>query len=123
MQARRQRARKRREVGLDLPVGWHALARRRAEAIEVLLQVACCPQFVEGGIEVGREQGSAADLAVAVDRVDQLLGHDALGFGIALAAGSGSEARSRMRRGWGGRQHAHGSAGGVVQVGAQAAGA
>ena len=112
------------QIRFDLPVGWRARrAGGRAEAVEVLLQLTGGPQLVEGGVEIAGEQGSAAGLSMATDCLDQVLGQDALGFGVALAPRSGAEGDRGMRHRWRDRQHAHRGAGCVVQVGAQAAGA
>ena len=126
MVARRQRPGQRRQVGLELPIARHGLASAWPEAVEVGLEMAGCPQLVEGHVEVTGEQRGATGLAVAGNLHHQMLGDYPLGFGIALTA----LARARREHDRGGyrdrrpdRQCADRLARRFVQLGTQSAGA
>jgi hypothetical protein len=111
-----------RQIGLDLPVGGQAIARTGVQAIQVGLEVASGPQLVEGGVQVAHQERGAAGLAMMADRLDELFGQQALGFGIAFAAfrllpsGDGQLGVEYHGCNW---QRADRGAGGFVQLGAE----
>ena len=86
MTTRGKCARQRRQVSLNFPLARHAVARGCADAVQVGLEQAGCPELVEGSVEISHQQCGTTRLAMACDLWHELLGEDAFGGLVSLSA-------------------------------------